>query len=122
MKIFKDKKIIALLIILVVFTIGYFIIVNKVSYAFQVNSNEKESYDALINVIKECSKKYGIDNPSIFNEEKIAYIKVQDLIDNNLLLTNEDGNIYNPLDKKIIMNSNVIKLKKDKEEIIVEIN
>ena len=34
MKIFKDKKIIFLSIVLTIFTISYFVIANKVSYAF----------------------------------------------------------------------------------------
>lgn len=122
MKIFKDKKIIFLTIILVVFTIGYFVVVNKVSYAFSNNYDLEKAYNNTIKTIEECAIAYGEKNPDLFNEENIVYIKVQDLIDNELLVANKDGNIQNPLKENETLNTNIVKIKKEKEKISVEVD
>ena len=122
MKIFQDKKIIILISILTIFTISYFIIANKISYAFLQDYNIEDSYNQTMEVIKECAIAYGEKNPDLFKEDDITYIKVQDLIDNNYIATNEDGNISNPLKESETLNSNVIKLKKTNDEITAEID
>lgn len=121
MSFLKDKKIISLLIVLSFFTIIYFISVNKISYAFDSSKYSKESYNSLIDTIKKCSKQYAINNNDIFNEENVAYIKVQDLIDSGFIIPNSGENIVSPLDNKTIMNSIVIKIKKDNNNINYEI-
>ena len=118
----KDKKVIALIAILLVFTISYFVIVNHLSYAFTNKADANESYNALINIIKKSAKVYAEQNSDIFKNEKISYIKVQDLIDSNLLATNSEGNVVNPLDQSQVLNSNIIKLKLEDEEIIVSVD
>lgn len=122
MKILKDKKIIVLVLVLIIFTIGYFIIANKISYAFTTDYDLTASYNNVIETIKECAKVYANNNSDLFNHEDIIYIKVQELIDNNLLVANEEGNISNPLDKSKSLNSNVIKIKKEDDKITVEVD
>ena len=122
MNLFKDKKIISLVVVLFVFTIIYFGVVSHVSHAFSSNYNAKESYNILINTIKECSKAYVKNNTDLFKQDTIAYIKVQDLIDNDLLIANSDGNIINPLNESESLNSNIIKIKVEEEEIIVSVD
>ena len=48
MNLLKDKKIIALGVILLLFTIVYFVAINKISYAFETDNLSKESYNNLI--------------------------------------------------------------------------
>lgn len=120
-RIISDKKVISLVLTLLVFTVGYFAIVNKISYAFINNRNEELSYDKLIEIIKIGSVTYGKKHQDIFNEEKIAYIKVQDLIDNACLATDEDGLVINPLNNES-MNSKAIKLKYIDDKIEAEID
>ena len=122
MKKIKDKKIIVLCTLLLVFTIGYFVVVNKISYAFSTNDSAKDTYNSLIDTIKECAKVYAQRNQDIFKDEKIVYIKVQDLIDAELLAPNDNENIVSPIDNKTILNSNVIKIKNDNDEILVEVD
>ena len=55
MKKIKDKKIIVLAVILIVFTISYFIIVNKISYAFDNNYDLTWAYNNTMNTIKKCA-------------------------------------------------------------------
>jgi len=118
----KDKKIVFLGIILVVFTIGYFAIANKISYAFSNDYDFQKAYNRMIETIEKCAIAYGENNIELLKDEKTLYIKVQDLIDNNLLVPNESGNIVNPLNAKENLNSNLIKLKYENKEITVEID
>lgn len=122
MKIIKDKKIIILILTLCVFTIGYFIAVNKISYAFDNNYDAKGAYNKIIETIEKCAIAYGEKNLDLFEESKIIYIKVQDLIDSSLLLPNESGNILNPTNEKESLNANVIKLKYENKKITVEVD
>ena len=122
MKTINDKKIIFLGAILLIFTIGYFVIINKVSYAFVNDYDPNNVYDETINIIKKSAIAYGTNNPDLFKEEDTVYKKVQDLIDANLLIPNEDGNIINPLKEEETLNDNVIKIKKEKDKITVEVD
>ena len=122
MKQIKDIKIILLISILTIFTISYFVIANKVSYAFVTDTDVNVSYNNLMKTIEEGAKVYASKNTDIFTEDNIAYIKVQDLIDNNLIAPNDNGNIVNPLDKDDILNSKIIKIKKENDNLIVEID
>ena len=122
MKKIKDKKIIVLLVILIVFTIGYFVIVNHISYAFSDEYDPSVLYNKTIDVIKEASILYAEKNEQLFEKDKVIYVKVQDLIDNELLATNNEGNIINPTKKDEVMNSNIIKIKKDKNNYTAEVD
>ncbi len=122
MKIFKDKKIIALCSILLLFTIFYFVSIFKISYAFQESETSKYVYDKMIETIKLSAEKYAKENANKFKEEDTIYLKIQDLIDANLLATNSEGNIVNPTNKDDILNTKVLKIKKEDKNYIVEID
>ncbi len=117
-KVLNDKKIIVLILALLIFTVGYFSIINKVSYAFTDNNQEK-NYDKLIEIIKDSAEYYGEKHKDIFKEEKIAYIKIQDLIDDTCLAADENGLVINPVNNETL-NSKVIKLKSGEKGIDVE--
>ena len=122
MNMFKDKKIIALSVILLVFTICYFVIANKISYAFETDYDLKATYENVIATIKKSATSYGTDKSELFNENNTIYVKVQELIDANYLVPNEDGNITNPLNKDDTLNSKMVKIKKEEDKILVEVD
>lgn len=121
MKKIKDKKIIILAIVLVVYTIGYFVIINKVSYAFDNNIDVNKLYNARVDVITSCAISYGEDNKDSFNEEGLLYITVQTLVDNNYLVADIDGKITNYLDETETLNDKKIRLKNIDGKISAEI-
>lgn len=121
MKKIKDKKIIILAIVLVVYTIGYFVIINKVSYAFDNNIDVNKLYNARVDVITSCAISYGEDNKDSFNEEGLLYITVQTLVDNNYLVADTDGKITNYLDGTETLNDKKIRLKNIDGKISAEI-
>ena len=122
MKFLKDKKIIILVTILVLFTIIYFVVVNKISYAFSNRYDLDGFYNTTMNTIKKCAIAYGEQNLELFENEKTIYIKVQDLIDNNYLVADESGVIKHPLNENETLNSNVIKLKYQNKEVTAEVH
>ena len=98
-------------------------------YFYLVNSNAlvndydtDKAYNETIDIIKKSAVAYGTNNPDLFKEDDTVYKKVQDLIDANLLVPNEDGNIVNPLQEEENLNENVIKIKKEKDKITVEVD
>lgn len=121
MKEIKDKKVVILIIILIVFTISYFIIVNKVSYAFEFNNNLEDVYENRVETIEKCAEMYGRNNIESFNEEGVLYITVQTLIDNRCLFPNEEGNIEDVLNKSEYLNSKKIRIKNESGNISAEI-
>lgn len=110
MNLLNNKKIIALILILTIFTLGYFIIVNKVSYAFVQSNDLDKLYEITINTIKECSIAYAKDNMDKF-ENDVLVLTVQDLIDNKLLVTNSEGEVTNPRNSEKSLNTNVITIR-----------
>ena len=104
------------------FTIIYFVAVNKASYAFSSDYDVNDSYQSTIDTIKKCAVAYGKQNNELFKKDNIIYVKVQDLIDNNLLAANSDGKIINPLNSNENLNSNIVKIKKEKDNIEVEVD
>ncbi len=123
MKFYKDKKIIALGILISIFTISYFVIMFKYSYAFSPATDAENLYNFTIDTIKKAGEAYGENNKADFLQDNgnTIVIKVQDLIDAKLLVTNEQGNITNPLNSEDILNSKIVTIKKidDKFEIKV---
>ncbi len=122
MNVLKDRKIIILGAILFVFTILYFIVVNHVSYAFETTIDSEATYATVIDTIKKSASAYGKDKPQLFSENNTAYIKVQDLIDEKYLITDESGSIPNPLNDNETLNSKMVKIKLENEELLVEVD
>ena len=117
----KDIKLLSCLAVLLVFTIGYFLMVNKISYAFENSVDLSNSHDNKIKVIEECSKKYASINDNLFNEDDTIDIKVSDLVKADLLTTNREENVVDILNGKIL-DDNVIKIKKEQDNYIIEVN
>ena len=117
----KDIKLLSCLAVLLIFTIGYFLMVNKISYAFDNSVDLSNSHDNKIKIIEECSKKYASINDNLFNEDDTIYIKVSDLVKADLLTTNREENVVDILNGKIL-DDNVIKIKKEQDNYIIEVN
>lgn len=118
---FKDIKLITCFIVLLLFTLSYFFMVNKLSYAFDNTVDLSKNHDNKIKVIEECAKKYGEINKNLFSEDDTVYIKVTDLVNAGLLATNQDENVVDIVNNKIL-NDSVIKIKKEKDNYSVEVN
>ena len=124
MKMFNDKKIIALIVLLGVFSISYFIFMNKVSYAFVNDYDAESEYQNTMEIIKASAIAYGKQNIDSFKKEdgNTIYPKVQDLIDAGLLVPNSEGLIVNPKKSGESLNSKMVTVKFENNEFSVEID
>ena len=117
----KDKKIIVLVVILIVFTIGYFTVVNKVSHAFETDVDYNTIKNQKLELIEKVAKKYGEDNIDKFNEEGLIYIDINTLIESGYLIVSTEGKVLNIEEIKEDLNDKKIRIKNEEGVIKAEI-
>lgn len=108
----KNKNgytVIELTVLLFVIGLVTLIVLTKTSYAFK-DSNDEVRY-VQSKLIIEQAKKYGESIKSELKDETTKTILIQTLIDQNLLLTNEDGKIVSAEDDSKYLNGDKIELK-----------
>lgn len=94
-----------------VFTISYFSIANNISYAF--NYDEKAAmYDTKIQQISTISKLYAANHIELFENNDVAYITVDDLVKEELIKSDSDGKVKDPVDPIKTLNNIKIRLTK----------
>lgn len=89
--------------IFALFSIIYFVVANKVSYAFAYDESAA-LYESKINVISKGAQVYGETNLSLFDEEDTIYITVDELIKNGYIMVDETGKIKDPTSDVKYMN------------------
>jgi len=104
----KNRYLYYIAAVLVVFSATYFIFVGYVSHYFDVSNANKDLYDKTVSYIKRSAEAYGERRKEIFNESGVAYIKVQDLVDNGFIVTDMNGNVVDYMNEGLSMNDNVI--------------
>lgn len=110
---------ICLIVLVAVFTVGYFIAANKISYNFTVDY-EKDLYNLRINTIEKNAKIYGENNADLFAEASDVYITVDDLAQKGFIINNE-GVVVDPRDEAKNLNDLKIKLTKKEENITAKV-
>ena len=112
---------IELLAVIVILGIGAFITIRKVSYALVDNTDELYQND--IYSILESAKLYGNDNLEELKNNNSMIITVQDLIDNNYLSSDEEGNYKDIRTKGAVLNNIQIAIiyDKDNDSVITEL-
>ncbi len=105
-----------LLMVVVVFSIIYFIGVSSITNIFSYNK-EDVAYEEKLNLIKKQATTYAIMNEGFFEEKNIVYIYVKDLVEANYLATNEEGIVKDPRHINKNLNNLKIKIIKENDEI-----
>ncbi len=112
---------IELLVFLAIFTVVYFVIVNKVSYSFMDDASE-QMYATTIEAIEKQAVLYGENDKTIFNEKGSAYITVKDLIDKGYYFgDDEEGNVEDPRDFDNNLNDLKIKIVNKDDKISAKV-
>jgi len=106
--------------VLVFFTIGYFAVVNKISYAFSYN-NEQVLYNNKMHLIEIAAVKYAENNMNIFEKEKSVYITVDDLASLGYLAVDSHGKVLDPTSEVKSLNDIKIRLTNNKEKVEAKI-
>ncbi len=109
-----------LLVVLVVFTIVYFAGVIAVSHSFNYDQ-DNEAYLAKIELMKTQAEKYAEEHNDDFGDDNKLVIYANDLVKDNYLASNENGNIEDPRDSSKTLNDVKIEIIKQDEGYVVNI-
>lgn len=112
--------VIELLIVICIFSVIYLFGVVKTSHAFNYDPHLVE-YEEKINLIEKIAEVYANKNENLFEEKKVVYIYVSDLIEKEYLKANQDGDIKDPRNVTKTLNDLKIKLAKEKDDVKVSI-
>ena len=107
-------------VILSVFTLVYFIIMNKVSYNFNVDY-ETDLYNLTIASIEEQAALYGKGNDAIFEENDTVYMSVSDLALEGAIISNGEGTVTDPRDDAKTLNDLRVKIVKKNSRVTAEV-
>ncbi len=116
----NGKISIILLIVLGIFTIGYFFIVNKFSYVFDVDF-EEDLYELKIASIERQSEIYAQGHSELFSESNDIYLTVEDLVTENVIISNNAGNVIDPRDNEKTLNDLKVKITNKDNEITAKV-
>lgn len=104
----KNWQLYASLIIICVFSIFYFITMNKYSYAFAYDKEKEQKVNQLM-LINKCAEIYAENNSKLFSDKDTIYITVNDLVTGGIL-PSEDGKVYEAGSNVKLLNDNKIRI------------
>ena len=111
---------IEMIIVLALFTVGYFVVANIISYNFDVNY-EEDLYDLTISSIEKQAALYGENNTEIFAESNDVYMTIEQLAAANAIISTSEGVVADPRDDSKILNDIRVKITNDDDEITAEV-
>lgn len=109
-----------IIVILSVFTIAYFIIINKISYNFDVDY-ATDLYNLTITSIEKHASLYGEANEDIFAENSTIYMSVSDLATQGAIVSSTEGTVIDPRDDSRTLNDLRVKLVKKNKGVTAEV-
>ena len=119
----KNKKgysAVELIVVIAVFTVGYFVVANMLSYNFDVNY-EEDLYDLTISSIEKQAALYGENNTEIFAESNDVYMTIEQLAAANAIISTSEGVVADPRDDSKTLNDIRVKITNDDDEITAEV-
>lgn len=95
--------------VLLTFTVIYFLLVNKASYAFVYNEADV-LYNNKMKLIEKSAELYASQNMDKLKKDETIYVTVKDLVSGGYMLADDnEGNVNNP--KSDVKNLNETKIK-----------
>lgn len=92
----KNSLLYVFIAIMGIYSIGYFITANNISYAFSYDE-EQSMYDSRLNLIKLAAESYGEKTEGLFAEDDTVYVTVDDLIKSDYIVADdENGSYFDP--------------------------
>lgn len=119
----KNKKgytAVELIIVIAVFTVGYFVTANILSKDFDVNY-EQDLYEEKINAIEIQAALYGETHTEIFNESADVYMTVEELALANVIISTSEGVVADPRDNEETLNDLRVKITNNDNEVTAEV-
>lgn len=109
-----------LLIVIAVFTVGYFVAVNAISADFDVNYQE-DLYNLKIASIEEQAEVYAEANSSIFADSNDVYMTVEELALSNAIISTSEGVVADPRDNEDTLNDLRVKITNKDDKVTAEV-
>ena len=119
----KNKKgytAVELIIVIAVFTVGYFVTANILSKDFDVNY-EQDLYEEKINAIEIQAALYGETHTDIFAESSDVYMTVEELALANVIISNSEGVVEDPRNSEDTLNDLRVKITNKDDVITAEV-
>ena len=109
-----------LVIVIAVFTVGYFLVANTLSYNFDVDY-EEDLYNLKIASIEEQAAIYAEGHTDMFVESNDVYMTVEELAMNNAIISTSEGVVADPRDSENTLNDLRVKITNEDEKITAEV-
>lgn len=119
----KNKKgysAVELIVVIAVFTVGYFVVANMLSYNFDVNY-EEDLYNLKIASIEEQAEVYASAHTELFTESKDIYMTVEELAENNVVVCTSEGVVADPRNSEETLNDLRVKITNDDDKITAQV-
>ena len=111
---------VSLIILLAVFTVGYFMLANRFSYDFDVNY-EEDLYDLKIASIEKNAAIYAEEHEELFAESSDVYMTVEELALANVIISNTEGVVDDPRNNEDNLNDLRVKITNKDDVITAEV-
>ncbi len=111
---------VSLIILLAVFTVGYFMLANRFSYDFDVNY-EDDLYDLKIASIEKNAAIYAEEHEELFAESSDVYMTVEELALANVIISNTEGVVDDPRNNEDNLNDLRVKITNKDDVITAEV-
>ena len=111
---------VSLIIVLAVFTVGYFMLANRFSYDFDVNY-EDDLYDLKIASIEKNAAIYAEEHEELFAESSDVYMTVEELALANVIISNTEGVVDDPRNNEDNLNDLRVKITNKDDVITAEV-
>ncbi len=116
----KGYTAVELVIVIAVFTVGYFVTANLLSRDFDVDY-EQDLYDLKIAAIEEQAAIYGEAHTEIFTEGNDAYMTVEELALENVIISTSEGVVADPRNSEETLNDLRVKITSNDDEVTAEV-
>ena len=116
----KGYTAVELVIVIAVFTVGYFVTANLLSRDFDVDY-EQDLYDLKIAAIEEQAAIYGEAHTEIFVEGNDAYMTVEELALENVIISTSEGVVADPRNSEETLNDLRVKITSNDDEVTAEV-
>ena len=111
---------VGLIVILAVFTVGYFVLANKFSYGFDVNY-EEDLYNLKIAAIEKNATIYAEGHEELFAESSDIYMTVEELALAGVIISNSEGVVKDPRNSEDTLNELRVKITNKDDRITAEV-
>lgn len=119
----KNKKgytAVELIVVIAVFTVGYFVAANILSKDFDVDY-EQDLYEEKITAIETQAAIYGENHNELFAESSDIYMTIEELALANVIISTSEGVVADPRNSEETLNDLRVKISNNDNKVTAEV-